>query len=257
MNSAAKMRAWRQRNPERERDTRLRSQEARRLRRDRATPCLLCGTRASGDFKKGMRLVCASCTPDGHKWCSGCRAMKSVAEFSTQTSGRFSGKLGSQCRACGTSAGLRWAERNPVRRRETATSHARKQRRNPTSRAVAVGLISNALARARDFGLPFDDSDEFREQIVARVAAGRCEVTGLAFSNRASVKQQKPFRPSLDRIVSERGYMPGNVRVVCWAVNAAIGSWGLDVAREVAAALVARVPRSEPTLTVEPSWHWQ
>jgi len=71
---------------------------------------------------------------------------------------------------------------------------------------------------------------------------GRCAVTGLEFSFEryldAFVKH--PFAPSIDRIQSKGGYTPGNVRLVCAAVNFGMGDWGQGLFMRLARAAVAR-----------------
>lgn len=70
---------------------------------------------------------------------------------------------------------------------------------------------------------------------------GRCALTGLQFHDERHVEAQvkEPFAPSLDRIDSSRGYVEGNVQIVCSAANFAKGQWGLDVLRRVARGVVA------------------
>ena len=41
---------------------------------------------------------------------------------------------------------------------------------------------------------------------------------------------------SLDRRDPTKGYTIQNVRVVCWAINAAMGTWGEEVLRSLMAA---------------------
>ena len=57
---------------------------------------------------------------------------------------------------------------------------------------------------------------------------GKCAITGWSMSvNTTGLKD--PYLLSLDRIDGEKGYDPGNVRLVCWMVNKAISSWGQDL----------------------------
>lgn len=73
---------------------------------------------------------------------------------------------------------------------------------------------------------------------------GRCAVSGQPFSNWQVAKRSKvlsrPWRPSLDRIDSRKGYEKRNVRLVAQIVNFAIGEWPFevftDMCRRVAAA---------------------
>jgi hypothetical protein len=75
-----------------------------------------------------------------------------------------------------------------------------------------------------------------------RTQNGRCAVSGLRFSmarfSEALVKH--PYGPSLDRIDSRQGYVRGNVRLVCTAVNFGLGQWGDEVFRTIAEATVHR-----------------
>lgn len=58
-------------------------------------------------------------------------------------------------------------------------------------------------------------------------------MSGLEFDT-SFATEKHPLSPSLDRIDSQRGYEPGNVRFVCWAVNNGMNEWGLDTYLEVA-----------------------
>ncbi len=50
--------------------------------------------------------------------------------------------------------------------------------------------------------------------------------------------RRAPWAPSVDRIDSSKGYVPGNVRLVCVAANLAMNEWGEDVLARVARAYV-------------------
>lgn len=81
--------------------------------------------------------------------------------------------------------------------------------------------------------------------VVAR-AAGRCEVTGIQFDDsREWTGRRRPFAPSLDRIDSTKGYVAGNVRLVCLIVNCALGDFGDDAFERMARAYVGRVAGAE------------
>jgi hypothetical protein len=71
---------------------------------------------------------------------------------------------------------------------------------------------------------------------------GLCALTSLPLDTgnvrAAGGRDRRPFRPSLDRIDSTKGYTKDNVRLVCSCVNYALGPWGEAVLRVMAGALV-------------------
>lgn len=77
---------------------------------------------------------------------------------------------------------------------------------------------------------------------LANRAAGRCMLTGIEWDSRATnANGKRPWTPSLDRIDSQKGYEPDNTRLVCTAVNLALGDFGDKVLTRIAIALVDRV----------------
>lgn len=73
---------------------------------------------------------------------------------------------------------------------------------------------------------------------------GLCAVTGLMLdigpAGASEEKWRRPFRPSLDRIDSRGGYTPKNVRLVCAAVNNALGPWGEAIFAVIAQAFMTK-----------------
>lgn len=103
-----------------------------------------------------------------------------------------------------------------------------------------VRAFSTARSRAPRRRLPFELS-------MADVRAiwsdqrGCCALTGIAFQCEPQAKYHKaPYAPSLDRIDNRKGYVLGNVRLVCVAVNFALGEWGEAVFADIAAGFLRR-----------------
>lgn len=94
----------------------------------------------------------------------------------------------------------------------------------------AMCLVASARIRAKRKGLPFSLEAADVDRLQRVIDAGLCELTGAPF---ALDDPRGAASPSLDRIVPARGYVPGNVRVVCHAVNAAMGAWGEAELRRV------------------------
>lgn len=86
----------------------------------------------------------------------------------------------------------------------------------------AESLVANCRTRARRRDLAFD-LDGMVADIQGRIDRGLCEVTGAEFDLSPGRKWNSP---SIDRIDAKRGYLPDNVRVVCQAMNLAMGDWG-------------------------------
>ncbi|GLX91801.1 hypothetical protein Pfra02_43690 [Pseudomonas fragi] len=100
----------------------------------------------------------------------------------------------------------------------------------------AMCLIAAARVRSRNKGHAFD-LDSFSEELQGRIDKGICELSGVNFDLSPG---RKPNSPSLDRINPELGYIPGNVRVICHALNAALGDWGEEALLPIMAGWVAR-----------------
>lgn len=103
----------------------------------------------------------------------------------------------------------------------------------------AMCLIAAARVRSRNKGYAFD-LDDFSEELQLRIDKGTCELSGVSFDLSPG---RKPNSPSLDRIKPELGYTKGNVRVICHALNAALGDWGEDALLPIMAGWVARHQR--------------
>lgn len=137
------------------------------------------------------------------KICTKCQRRRPVGLFRWQGSRRAS-----WCDPCF----VRTPEENHHRNRQLQLN--RKERR----------LIHAAKHRARLKQLPFD-LHQHRDLIRDRVYAGVCELSGLPLDLEAE-HAATWNSPSIDRIKPELGYIYSNIRVVCHALNTAIGAWG-------------------------------
>lgn len=97
-------------------------------------------------------------------------------------------------------------------------------------------LINAARTRSRTKGLAFA-LDDFELELQARIDAGNCELSGVTFDLSPG---RKPNSPSLDRINPGLGYVPANVRVICHALNAALGDWGEQALAPIMAGWIER-----------------
>ncbi len=87
-------------------------------------------------------------------------------------------------------------------------------------------LILATRKRAKSRKLECDLDAQYVFDMV-RSQNGRCALTGLRFSlDKGKSSAWIPFKLSIDRIDSKKGYVKGNIRLVCLAVNVALHTWG-------------------------------
>jgi hypothetical protein len=102
-------------------------------------------------------------------------------------------------------------------------------------------LFNGAKKRAKKKGLPFEIT---REWVNAGIEAGVCQLTNEPFY--CGPFNWHPLQPSLDRIDSSLGYVPGNVRMICLILNLAKGSMSDDEFRELFPRLADAMRRHAP-----------
>lgn len=94
-------------------------------------------------------------------------------------------------------------------------------------------------ARAERVGFDLD-----LEWLVPRLERGQCELTGLLFNYSVASRRRNAFTPSIDRIQAGGGYTKDNCRVILYALNSALGDWGIEAFLPIAEALVARLRKA-------------
>jgi len=80
---------------------------------------------------------------------------------------------------------------------------------------------SSLKSRAKEKSLAFDLTPEYIQRVFDR-CEGRCNITKLPFDMEIGTKgrgKRNPYRPSIDRINSNRGYVKGNIQIVLTLVN--------------------------------------
>jgi len=98
-------------------------------------------------------------------------------------------------------------------------------------------IYVKAKERAKLCGMPFEIKRDDVVMIFGR-SGGNCEVTGIRFNRfKPANNGTRPWFPSLDRIDSSKGYAVDNCRMVCVAVNIAMGQWGEWVLNAMANAI--------------------
>lgn len=161
---------------------------------------------------------------------------KTIAEF-PKNSGKKDG-VGSWCRDCNNALSRRWyaehrarhnknstrARRARVKAGSTKERESRRRYWRETRGQLRPELASRlsdakrrAAARDQEATITVDELVALWEQ-----QRGQCALTGWAMSM-ANGGLKDPTCLSLDRIDNGRGYVVGNLRLVCWWVNKARG----------------------------------
>lgn len=119
----------------------------------------------------------------------------------------------------------RWIE---ARRAHTNEASKRWLAENPEI-ARKKCLLNNCRGSARKRG---HECTLTAEDIDAMLSTMTCSVTGLPLTwEHEGETIRNPWAPSIDRIDNALGYVPGNVRVVCWAFNLMRADWPDEVVR--------------------------
>ena len=118
--------------------------------------------------------------------------------------------------------------------------------RDKTVRKLVTQSRSSAKERHLSFDLTVGNVTEIWDN-----QTGRCALSGLAFSEERyeHARVKMPFAASIDRIDDKKGYVLGNVRLVCAAANFARNQWGDTVLRRLAHGIV------ETERVVEGPWY--
>ncbi len=145
------------------------------------------------------------------KRCSKCKEQKPKSEFSKTRTNKDG--LSYVCSPCNRETSRKYRKDN------SAEYYERQQRKREEAPTFISQMLYNATSRAKKKGFDIDIDVAFLTELL-EASDYKCAVTGQTMTllslNR---KKANPFRASLDRIDSSKGYTKGNVRLVCWAVN--------------------------------------
>lgn len=103
-----------------------------------------------------------------------------------------------------------WREAN----KDKEIAAARNWQKNNPAKQLFYGTKQNAGKRGHEFTISFD-------HLASQFEAMVCQATGRTLSWAGYGTKENGDKPSIDRINSSLGYIPGNVRVVCLEFNLA------------------------------------
>lgn len=96
-----------------------------------------------------------------------------------------------------------------------------------------------AKNRAKTKRVPFDIGGAYLSELWDE-QNGKCAVSGMEMDLIMSEKYlTNPQAPSVDRIIPSKGYVKGNVRIVCYQVNMALSEYGEEQLMKMCRAIVA------------------
>lgn len=143
-----------------------------------------------------------------------------------------------------------YAENGDANRERIREASRRWKAENPEKSAASLRqwaieyparrLYQKCKQSAKKRGLAFSLSLECVETMLAPMV---CSATGLPLHwEHGGASKANPWTPSIDRIDCSKGYVPGNVRVVCWAFNCMRADFPDEVVLTLARALADRAP---------------
>jgi hypothetical protein len=145
------------------------------------------------------------------KKCSKCQTAKPLTEFNKTKTNKDG--LSYLCKDCNKKTTKAYRERNHKRYYEN-----QKAKRSEESVFISQHLY-NLKTRASKKGLEVTVTQEFLLELL-QASNYKCSVTGLTMNLETHPrKKANPFKASLDRVDSSKGYTEENVQWVCWSVN--------------------------------------
>ena len=145
------------------------------------------------------------------KKCSKCQTAKPLTEFNKTKTNKDG--LSYLCKDCNKDTAKAYRERNHKRYYEN-----QKAKRSEENVFISQHLY-NLKTRASKKGLEVTVTQEFLLELL-QASNYKCSVTGLTMNLETHPrKKANPFKASLDRVDSSKGYTEENVQWVCWSVN--------------------------------------
>lgn len=166
--------------------------------------------------------------PQGSKICKNCKRKRPLVLFPPRWKFKEDGERNVLCQLClntkikqlRNEGGPDFSDRRIV------------ARPLPTLKQRSMRMHNSSRLRAWRLNVPFSLTQQWIEN---RLKVGKCEVTGLRFSDYGKLDG---YTASIDRVVPEKGYTEENCKMVVWIYNAAKGKWSHEDVLRVAKALL-------------------
>jgi hypothetical protein len=112
------------------------------------------------------------------------------------------------------------AQKEVIRKKSREVARAKKAEPGNFGKLEFAALKHRVRAKAKDGRvMGFNLTPEYIQKVFDD-CKGKCVLTGLDFSMELGTKKKRnPFRPSVDRISSSKGYVKNNIQIVLAIVN--------------------------------------
>lgn len=134
------------------------------------------------------------------------------------------------------------AQKEAIRKKVRETARAKKALPENFGKLEYNALKNRVKAKAKDGRvLGFNLTPEYIQKVFDD-CKGKCTLTGLEFSMELGTKKKRnPYRPSVDRISSNKGYVKGNIQIVLAIVNTMKMDYTDDILHPVIKAWASKI----------------
>ena len=134
------------------------------------------------------------------------------------------------------------AQKEAIRKKVREVARAKKALPENFGKLEYNALKNRVKAKAKDGRvMGFNLTPEYIQKVFDE-CIGKCKLTGLDFSMELGTKKKRnPFRPSVDRISSSKGYVKGNIQIVLAIVNTMKMDYTDDILHPVIKAWASKI----------------
>lgn len=131
-------------------------------------------------------------------------------------------------------------ERNYYRNNsDTLRGNAKKWRESESGTFRTLHIV--AKARAKKKNIPYELDDKVL-MVLSEMQGHACALTGIKFDFSSNNQHRfRPFAPSIDRKENNKGYLWGNIQIVCVIVNKAKNEYSQELFDEMCKARVRKI----------------
>ncbi len=134
------------------------------------------------------------------------------------------------------------AQKEAMRKKVRDIARAKKALPENFGKLECTALKNRVKAKAKDGRvMGFNLTPEYIQKVFDE-CKGKCTLTGLDFNMELGTKKKRnPYRPSVDRISSSKGYVKGNIQIVLAIVNTMKMDYTDDILHPVIKAWSAKI----------------